>query len=309
MQVSQPSDVQVELAAELTTLGGGMSGAEIRAEFAAGRMRREWSVVATDDGGTVIGRAMWWGRDARAPIALDVWDVHPRAAERPVIAAALLEHGHTNLAREGVATPLPHTVRVPTSWRAQPDLVAEVELKTRGAAVAGLTRANERWQYQWDAGRPLPPEPAGLVFEPADDAAFVEVIAQAAAGSLDVMTQRELASVPARELALAEIDYYRSCPGERSWWRLARDTEGAIVGLAIPSATPTSRNVGYLAVLPAHRGKGYVDRLLAYITRFHAEQGAPRITATTDAVNAPMAAAFERAGYSRTETRIDLEAP
>ncbi|CAL8897854.1 hypothetical protein KVA01_17210 [Kocuria varians] len=79
------------------------------------------------------------------------------------------------------------------------------------------------------------------------------------------------------------------------------------MGIAIPSVTPTNRNVGYLAVLPEHRGRGYVDDLLGFITAFHAASGADRITATTDAVNTPMAAAFERAGYQCTETRIDLE--
>lgn len=42
-----------------------------------------------------------------------------------------------------------------------------------------------------------------------------------------------------------------------------------------------------------HRGHGYVDEILEYITRFHIGDGARRITATTDAVNTPMAAAFD----------------
>jgi len=50
-----------------------------------------------------------------------------------------------------------------------------------------------------------------------------------------------------------------------------------------------------------------VDEILAYITRFHIGDGARRITATTDAVNTPMAAAFDRAGYKLVEVRIDLE--
>ncbi|WP_345446599.1 GNAT family N-acetyltransferase [Rothia endophytica] len=98
-----------------------------------------------------------------------------------------------------------------------------------------------------------------------------------------------------------------SCPGDRDWWCVAYDQQNTIIGIAIPSATPTNRNVGYLAVLPEHRGHGYVDDLLGFITAFHASAGAPRITATTDAVNTPMAAAFERAGYRCTEVRIDLE--
>lgn len=228
---------------------------------------------------------------------------------RGSLAKALLNAGHEALSSRGVAIPLPHTMRLPNDWRDHATVVAEVDLKTRAAAAAGLTRVNERLQFQWDADRPLPPELGSLVFAPADDDTFVRLFAAAAEGSLDVMTRRELESSSPDELARAEIDYYRACPGERSWWHTATRTDGTVVGVAIPSATPTNRNVGYLAVLPEHRGRGYVDEILAFITRFHAEQGTPRITATTDAANAPMAAAFRRADYRCTETRIDLEAP
>lgn len=256
----------------------------------------------------MIGRAMWWGRDTLAPIALEVWHVDARVPDRGPLAAALLTAGHQALSCTGVAVPLPHTLRLPTQWREDRTLVDEVDLKTHAAAAAGLTQVNERLQFQWDADRALPPEPGSLVFAPAGDDTFVELCAAAAQGSLDVMTRRELESSSPEQLARAEVDYYRACPGDRSWWRTAATPDGTVVGVAIPSATPSNRNVGYLAVLPEHRGRGYVDEILAFITRFHAEQGASRITATTDAANPPMAAAFRRAGYRCTETRIDLEA-
>lgn len=84
--------------------------------------------------------------------------------------------------------------------------------------------------------------------------------------------------------------------------------DGTLAALAIPSATPYHRNVGYLGVVPQARGLGLVDEVLDEITRVHVLSGAEVITATTDATNAPMAAAFERAGYRRTETRLVLEA-
>jgi RimJ/RimL family protein N-acetyltransferase len=46
--------------------------------------------------------------------------------------------------------------------------------------------------------------------------------------------------------------------------------------------------------------------VLAEITRMHAANGEQRVTATTDVGNAPMAAAFGRAGYRNTEIRINL---
>ena len=90
---------------------------------------------------------------------------------------------------------------------------------------------------------------------------------------------------------------------------MALDTAGCPIGFALPSATPYHRNVGYLGVLPAWRGRGFVDDLLGEITRVHAGSGAATITATTDTTNAPMAAAFTRAGYQTTEVRLVWSAP
>ncbi len=310
MRIVQPSRRQLESAAALRgPVAMGLSTSEVLAEVAAGRLRSEWSVVALGDSDAVVGRAMWWGRDTTAPIALDVWDVEAEVPDRETLATALLDAGHRALAGRGVPVPLPHTMRLPTDWVDHPAAVAELDLKVRAGAAAGLSRLNERLQFQWESGRPLPPEPVSLTFTPADDDTFVHLFAAAAEGSLDVMTRRELESGNAHELARAEVDFYLACPGERSWWRIAATADGTVVGVAIPSATPTNHNVGYLAVLPEHRGLGYVDEILAFITRFHVTDGATRITATTDAVNTPMAAAFDRAGYLRTETRIDLETP
>ncbi|GAA2868558.1 hypothetical protein GCM10020220_067420 [Nonomuraea rubra] len=71
-----------------------------------------------------------------------------------------------------------------------------------------------------------------------------------------------------------------------------------MAGMAIPSATPYSVNVGYLGVVPEFR-RGYVDEVLGEITRIHAGNGESRITATTDLGNAPMAAAFRRGRVSQ----------
>lgn len=290
-----------------TASGIGMTSAQIETEIAAGRLQPQWSQVAIDDAGKVIGRALWWGRDQQNPVALDVWDVIADHAEPASVLRALLERGHAVLAARGIPVPLPHTMRVPVAWRDTAAVAHDVYTKIVEAAGIGLNHHNERRQFEWLQGTSVIPPSPRLRFEPADDDTFIGLFARAASGSLDVMTRRELATTDALSLARDEVDYYRSCPGERDWWRLGNDEHGSVVGIAIPSATPTNRNVGYLAVLPEYRGHGYVDDLLGFITAFHAASGAERITATTDAVNTPMAAAFERAGYQCVETRIDLE--
>lgn len=307
MRIEAPTVELLQRVAQMaTTPGVGMTPTEIGAEIAAGRLQPQWSQVAIDDEGGVVGRALWWGRDKRTPMALDVWDVVAGHDEPDALLAALLERGHSALAARDIAVPLPHTIRVPVTWRDIADVEHDVHKKIASAAGAGLVHHNERRQFQWDHGSSVPAYSPRLRFEPADDDTFIALVARAAHGSLDVMTRRELAAADALSLARDEVAYYASCPGDRAWWRVAYEPHDDVVGIAIPSATPTNRNVGYLAVLPEHRGHGYVDDLLAFITAFHAAAGAERITATTDAVNTPMAAAFERAGYRCTETRIDL---
>lgn len=62
-----------------------------------------------------------------------------------------------------------------------------------------------------------------------------------AVGSLDVATQRDIATIGADRQARDDLEFYRSCPGERSWWRLAETIGGELAGFAIPSATPCAR--------------------------------------------------------------------
>lgn len=287
-----------------------LSGADIVAEFAAGRMRPEWSWVVEDDHGRLIGRALWWGRDSSRPLALDVLDIDAPTPQQERIGTMLLRAGHAGLARLGHEPPLAYTVRLPNNWHDRPDSSEALSWRIAAARQGGLTLVNERLQLEWTPGRARQPvlSSAGrLTFRPGGDAEFVELFAQTASGSLDVMTRRSLAMMDAYELAREELDFYRSCPGERDWWQVATGAGGGIVGFVIPSATPSNRNVGYLGVLPHHRGHGYVHELLQFVTRFHAASSAVRITATTDADNLPMATAFGRAGYDVVERRLDIE--
>ncbi|NUR96483.1 MAG: GNAT family N-acetyltransferase, partial [Kribbellaceae bacterium] len=62
----------------------------------------------------------------------------------------------------------------------------------------------------------------------------------------------------------------------------------------------------YLGVLPAHRGNGYIDEILAEGTRILAAEGVDHIRASTDVGNVPMAKAFARAGYVNFERSLNF---
>ena len=257
-----------------------------------------------------MGRALWWGRpEATRPLSLDVLDVAEHVEDRAAVAAELLDAAHATFAQQGGSGPLEHIVRLPRAWRQDVTARAALTWRRQACRRAGLSEELERLQYAWTGGGPVPPASTRVRFRPGSDEEFVDLFAQAARGSLDVETQRGVEQMGEGAQARDDLDFHLSCPGQRQWWRVALDPDATPVGFAIPSATPYHRNVGYLGVLPPWRGRGLVDDLLGEVTRVHAASGAQTITATTDTTNAPMAAAFDRAGYQITEVRLVLSAP
>ncbi|WP_328926658.1 GNAT family N-acetyltransferase [Streptomyces sp. NBC_00190] len=282
-----------------------LTAEKIREELAAGQFRPEWIWFAEDEDGEVLARALWWGRaDSERPIALDCLQVRACVTDPAAVAAGLLAAGHAAFG----GLPL-YNLSLPRGWRTDPALAEAVAWRREAAYKAGLTSTIERLRYEWTPAAGTAGPTGRLVFREGTDEEFLDAFARLSSGSLDEHTRTELASMDAGQLAREDFAYYLDCPGERSWWRLAELPDGTLAGMAIPSATPYHRNVGYLGVVPQQRGQGLIDEILAEITRFHAAEGADRITATTDTGNVPMAAAFDRAGYEVTEIRLVLEAP
>lgn len=95
---------------------------------------------------------------------------------------------------------------------------------------------------------------------------------------------------------------------EPSWWELAFDADNRLAGLIMPTGAPSFVTIGYIGVVPEQRGHGYVNDLLARGTATLRRVGNGQvIRADTDVSNAPMAAAFDRAGYSRFAMRREFE--
>ena len=188
------------------------------------------------------------------------------------------------------------------------------------AARAGLTDELERIRFEWTPDAGLPRPSGRLVFRPEpDDDAFLDMFRQIAMGSLDVITRREVAALGAARQARDDMGIYLAMPGDRNWWRLAYTAgpggapsggrPGQLAGMILPNRNSNGAVVGYLGVVPGLRGRGYINDLVAETTRFHAGRGEPRIGATTDTTNLPMAAAFERAGYRAWGIRYVLSEP
>jgi RimJ/RimL family protein N-acetyltransferase len=81
------------------------------------------------------------------------------------------------------------------------------------------------------------------------------------------------------------------------------------VGFVIPAHNGYNPVIAYLGVVPAHRGNGYIGEILAEGTRVLAAEDVPRIRASTDLGNTPMARAFRRAGWLTTGHEVTMTWP
>jgi RimJ/RimL family protein N-acetyltransferase len=282
--------------------------------------RAEWIWIAEtageqDTDALPAAAAIWWGppEDGR-PSALDgllVVDSRSRG-DRVELAARLLAAAHRAFTEAGLDKPPEYHVFVPADWHDRADATASVAWRREAARRAGLSVALERLRFAWTLRSGTPARGGRLTFKPeADDEVFAELFARALTGTLDATSRRHAESVGPLAQARADVRFYRDgMLGDRSWWRIAQTPAGEVAGFGVPSRNTECPVVGYLGVLPEHRGHGYADEILAEITRILVtEANATIIHADTDLENRPMAAAFKRAGYKVVGRRLVLSAP
>ncbi|MBG0740429.1 GNAT family N-acetyltransferase [Paeniglutamicibacter antarcticus] len=287
---------------------GWIDAGRYRRELATNNYRDHWTWIA-EVNGVPIARAIWWAPSgANHPAALDCLLVKPSVREPEELAAGLLKAAHVAFKAAG-ATVLPdYTIDVAVGWHEDPRAREAVAWRRGAAQSAGLKSFIERVNFEWTPGNVLPVPAHELDYRSGTDQEFKDAFARAAEGSLDAQTKRNLAVMGPDGQAQDDLDFYLCLPGDRAAWRLAFLPSGAPLGFIIPTRTAYDASVSYLGVYPGQRGRGYIHELLGEITRVHAASGAPRIVGTTDLANAPMLAAFERAGYRIIKRRLVLTA-
>ncbi|MDQ0688171.1 GNAT superfamily N-acetyltransferase [Streptomyces achromogenes] len=257
--------------------------------------RPHWKRVALRDG-RVVARAAWWGGpDDREPLTVEWFDF---ADGEEAAGAELLRTAPWRVGLELV---------MPGDWRADPVVRAAVEARYAAARAAGHTPLVERFVYRWTPRCGLPERPGRLRFAPEpDDAVFFDALRRIHSDTLDAHALKAVAEGGLDRAAQEEIDFFRWCPSPREWWQTARTADGALAGIHVPAHNPSGPCVGFVGVLPEHRGHGYAYDLLAECTHHLAERGAEFIAAATDRTNHPMAAHFAKAGYPVVRERVNF---
>ncbi|MGC2192508.1 MAG: GNAT family N-acetyltransferase [Candidatus Dormiibacterota bacterium] len=279
---------------------------ELADDLASGRRRPEWLWVALR-GGRVVARAGWWGSgDDPEPSVLDVLDVS-EDADRVDVGVELLRTASAKLFPAG--TNPPDYIRfIPTDWREHSGSRQIVEERMAIAARTGAQLLVERLRLEWRPGTAISAPSGRLAFRPVgDDADLVDLMTLVMDGTLDAHSRADLTRMSAREGAVRhfedELANYRS---PRDWWQIATLPSSEPVGFVIPARNDYHAILAYLGVVPVYRGQGYVGELLAEGTRILAAQGVPRIRASTDLGNYPMAQAFQQAGWINFERAITM---
>ncbi|MFF3686412.1 GNAT family N-acetyltransferase [Streptomyces sp. NPDC002187] len=283
---------------------------ELEDDLATGRRRPEWLWIAQRDD-RVLARIAWWtAADGEAPVALDFFDIDAElpAAEQAGIGLRLLETATAAVVPAG--HPRPEYGRfIPPDWRDDPAARAAVEARTGVLEKSGARLLVERLRLEWRAGTPVPEPSGSLVFRQVTDREdLLALMTPVMQGTLDAHGQADLATgLSAREAAEKHFDEeLAGFTSPRAWWRIAElPATGEPVGFVVPARNNYHHIIAYIGVLPAHRGQGHVDEILAEGTRVLAAEDVPRIRAATDLANVPMAQAFARAGYANFERAIN----
>lgn len=284
---------------------------ELTDDFAGGCRRPEWAWVALD-GDRLLARLAWWttpGGDV--PLQFDFFDVDDTLpqADRDEIGLRLFKTATATVFPAGAK--LPEYGRfVPPDWHEDPAAREVVESRTRVLESTGARLLVERLRLQWTPSSLIPEAKGRLVFRPvADCEDLLALMAPVMEGTLDAHGQAHLASgLSPREAAERHYDgEFARFKSPHEWWRIAELTDGGgPVGFVVPARNSYHPIIAYIGVLPAHRGNGYIDEILAEGTRILAAEGVDRIRASTDLGNVPMAKSFARAGYVNFERSLNL---
>jgi RimJ/RimL family protein N-acetyltransferase len=276
---------------------------EVGDDLAAGRRRPEWLWLALR-GDRVVARAGWWSRPGdQHPLLMDIFDIDDDTDD----GVRLLRTALPAVVPAG-ATPPEYNRFLPPDWRDDHHNRQAVEDRMGALERVGAKLFVERLRLEFRPGTPVPEPSERLTFRPVRNPdELIELMTLVLDGTLDAHSRDDLTRMSPGEAAQeqyhGELERYAS-PHE--WWRVATLPDGEPVGFVIPAHNGYNPIIAYLGVVPAHRGFGYVHDVLAEGTRLLAAENVPRIRAATDVGNAPMAAAFAKAGYNIFERQIDM---
>jgi GNAT superfamily N-acetyltransferase len=275
----------------------------VRTSLSNRNRRPEWVWTARRQDRDLARVAAWGAPLADRPAVLDLVDIGEEP-DRVTVLGALLRSVAERLAEQGV-DPVELDLTLPAHWRElQHPLLADLQAALEHAGFRPLVA---RKRFTVEDLRRLPAERGRLRFQPVaawDDPTVVGVHRRTLEGSLDEHTREAARTSTPTEIALDDLAFMRDFNGPVEHWRIGVDAEGDPVGLVTGSAAENAL-IGYVGVVPEHRGHGYAADLLAWMARHQLSLGSQRTTGETDDDNVPMWRTFLACGFQQESARID----
>lgn len=270
--------------------------AQIRTLWDEGSGRPDWTLIAADRD-RPIGRLAMFSE----PLGCELPEVECHLAalwldlghsERDAAAAELL-----NRAAELASAVAPTIIE----RRLNPEVHDQIPMWRSILEANAFHIFQEKEGFVWtDTGQAIP-ERARLRFRTFNEVgpdAFGDAMAVAIEATLDRNDRYYLERCGPRGWGRQMVEFLKS--GDERSWLLGYEADGALVGyVAIGPFEPDTATVAHIGVAPNHRGRGYVDELLAAGTAAARSRGFRSILSDVDTLNAPMIAAMERNGHVR----------
>jgi ribosomal protein S18 acetylase RimI-like enzyme len=281
----------------------------LQSMFQRGAMRLEWCFVA-EEADQIIGTIAYWTLpNIGKPLDIVLFSLPWERADVFTLGKQLLQETLFEIQHRHGGEAIGHVLDTPATkpqWQVFPEQRMDL-LKQ-----LGFQHRRSTFRFKWQRETDPPIVPARLLFRSLPEVgeqAFIAAIEQVSKGTLDQRIQHDIDLQGPEPQAREFFKEMQQMEYDPAWWHLAYNQEQELVGLIMPGHNLTVAVIDYIGVVPAFRGYGYVDDLLARgaASLFHA--GLTTIIADTDLVNVPMANAFRRANYQQFAIRHEFEFP
>ena len=259
-----------------------------------GATRPEWCFIA-ESAGAPLARAGFLSQDPPddAPVEVYLFGLSVDWSTPYAVDAA----------RDLLTAALPKVAALgaPVDARTNPEAHDDYEQRRALFDSAGMGLFQEKQGQYWQLGAaPTPTRSKRLTFRAYGDMPrheFLAVLSRGPSGTLDRNDRYYYELTGA--VGWAKVMEGFLGPGDEATWKVGYDRSGQPVGYVMLSAfdEEATGTIAHIGVVPTERGNGYVNDLLAETTADAIERGFTSVLSDTDVLNAPMIAAFERAGH------------
>ncbi|NMF62752.1 GNAT family N-acetyltransferase [Brasilonema octagenarum UFV-E1] len=271
-----------------------------------GYVRPEWCFVA-EEAGEFVGRIVYWSLPSLGkPFICDFLEL-PWNANYLAVGTQLLQQSLTQLQLHD-SDSMEYQLDIPSPYSTY--LEKRIELLEK----FGFSLNRETIRFEWKDTQTQITLSNRLTFRSLNQVgedAFIHGIMQVSSQTLDRSILHDQAKLGLEQEALERFHTSKALKYNPTWWQLAYTQDETLVGLIMPAENDGGAIIGFIGVVPEHRGQGYVNDLLQQGTLTLKSNGAVRIRSDADTVNVPMVHAFQRAGYrqfaSRREYRYSMK--